>query len=246
METLILVFLLLLLVGAGVWFVLRARRIREQALAREAAALDALLAAEHTRTPPSVGEVVDTSELRTVMPPAPAPALRRFAVPAPPEEGQISQILTDDKQLPPLRSATRAQSAPGDPATLAAGVPLRALVLTWFEARGYRLAPVPATAWPIEGVLVHGDNAARSYAFVVQPERVSADRITALLGQAAELQLHRVALVAESGAEPGVREGARRRHVRLIDRPVMLAELAELPRETAQRIVAAARSRGDR
>jgi hypothetical protein len=40
-----------------------------------------------------------------------------------------------------------------------------------------------------------------------------------------------------------VRDTARRRHVRLIDRRVMEAELAELPRETATRIIAVARAR---
>lgn len=248
METLIFLALGLVVVTAAWWFVVRARRIREQALAREAAALEALLAAEHTRTPRSVGEVVDTTELAAAVParsPSPAPA-RRFVPPPPPprDEDEISQILTDEDQLPPLRSSSRAQAGDaGEAAALAATLPLRAIVLAWFDARGYRLVPAPATAWPIEGVLVHGENNARSYAFVVQAERVSAERITALLGQAAELRLRRVALVADGGAESGVRESARRRHVRLIDRRVMLAELAELPRETAQRIVAAARTR---
>ncbi len=240
METLVFLLLVLALVSAVVWFVVRARSIRQQAMVREAAALESLLAATHTGTASAAGEVVDTTELDA---PAGARAATRLAAPPrpwvpPPEDGEISQILSDDQQLPPLRTSGRAGAAE---AGLAAA-PLRTLVLAWFEARGYRLLPVAPTAWPIEGVLVHSENVVRSYAFVVQPERVTQERISALLGQAAELDLRRVALVAENGAEPGVRESARRRHVRLIDRPVMEAELAELPRETAARIVAAARA----
>ncbi|MFM2446785.1 MAG: hypothetical protein RI936_1232 [Pseudomonadota bacterium] len=231
-------------VGA-VWIVGRSRRMRRQAMRREAAAMEALQAGVLTQTPAAQGEVIDTEELAPAPaprpappPPPPAPA-RQWPVPPAPDSDVISQILTDEKDLPPLRSSGRAQQT----AQSLAGVELRQIVLAWFEARGYVMKPVPPTAFPIEGVLTHRDNASRSYAFLVQPDIVTQERITALLERARELGHPRVALVAEGGAEAAVRDTARRRHVRLIDRRVMEAELAELPRETATRIIAVARAR---
>jgi hypothetical protein len=231
-------------VGA-VWIVGRSRRMRRQAMRREAAAMEALQAGVLTQTPAAQGEVIDTEELAPAPaprpappPPPPAPA-RQWPVPPAPDSDVISQILTDEKDLPPLRSSGRAQQT----AQSLAGVELRQIVLAWFEARGYVMRPVPPTAFPIEGVLTHRDNASRSYAFLVQPDIVTQERITALLERARELGHPRVALVAEGGAEAAVRDTARRRHVRLIDRRVMEAELAELPRETATRIIAVARAR---
>jgi hypothetical protein len=229
-------------VGA-VWVVGRSRRMRRQAMRREAAAMEALQAGVLTQTPAAQGEVIDTEELapapaaRPAPPPPPPP--RQWPVPPAPDSDVISQILTDEKDLPPLRSSGRAQQT----AQSLAGVELRQIVLAWFEARGYVMKPVPPTAFPIEGVLTHRDNASRSYAFLVQPEIVTQERITALLDRAREIGHPRVALVAEGGAEAAVRDTARRRHVRLIDRRVMEAELAELPRETATRIIAVARAR---
>lgn len=229
-------------VGA-VWVVGRSRRMRRQAMRREAAAMEALQAGVLTQTPAAQGEVIDTEELAPApaarpAPPPPPPA-RQWPVPPAPDSDVISQILTDEKDLPPLRSSGRAQQT----AQSLAGVELRQIVLAWFEARGYVMKPVPPTAFPIEGVLTHRDNASRSYAFLVQPEIVTQERITALLDRAREIGHPRVALVAEGGAEAAVRDTARRRHVRLIDRRVMEAELAELPRETATRIIAVARAR---
>ncbi|MEY2896211.1 MAG: hypothetical protein RL669_480 [Pseudomonadota bacterium] len=231
-------------VGA-VWIVGRSRRMRRQAMRREAAAMEALQAGVLTQTPAAQGEVIDTEELAPAPaprpappPPPPAPA-RQWPVPPAPDSDVISQILTDEKDLPPLRSSGRAQQT----AQSLAGAELRQIVLAWFEARGYVMKPVPPTAFPIEGVLTHRDNASRSYAFLVQPDIVTQERITALLERARELGHPRVALVAEGGAEAAVRDTARRRHVRLIDRRVMEAELAELPRETATRIIAVARAR---
>jgi hypothetical protein len=231
-------------VGA-VWVVGRSRRMRRQAMRREAAAMEALQAGVLTQTPAAQGEVIDTEELAPAPaprpappPPPPAPA-RQWPVPPAPDSDVISQILTDEKDLPPLRSSGRAQQT----AQSLAGAELRQIVLAWFEARGYVMKPVPPTAFPIEGVLTHRDNASRSYAFLVQPDIVTQERITALLERARELGHPRVALVAEGGAEAAVRDTARRRHVRLIDRRVMEAELAELPRETATRIIAVARAR---
>ena len=53
----------------------------------------------------------------------------------------------------------------------------------------------------------------------------------------------RVAVIAEAGYERGAKEIAKRKNVRLIDRPTMDAELSELQIETAAKIIAVARKR---
>ncbi len=129
------------------------------------------------------------------------------------------------------------------PDAISPNVPLRELVLAWYEARGYRGSPASPAVWPIELVLRHREDAARAYAFVVQNDHVSVDRITALIEQAREIGMMRVAVIAEAGYESGAKEVAKRRHVRLIDRSAMEAELSELQLPTAAKIIALARKR---
>jgi hypothetical protein len=50
-------------------------------------------------------------------------------------------------------------------------------------------------------------------------------------------------VVAESGYENGAKDIARKRHVRLIDRSTMDAEMAALELPTAAKIIAVARKR---
>jgi hypothetical protein len=132
---------------------------------------------------------------------------------------------------------------PARPEALGSNVPLRELVLAWYESRGYRGSPASPAVWPIELVLRHRDDAARAYAFVVQNDHISVDRITALIEQAREIGMLRVAVVAESGYENGAKDIARKRHVRLIDRSTMEAELGALELPTAAKIIAVARKR---
>lgn len=172
-----------------------------------------------------------------------------------PIEDLISQIMVHE---PERRSRPRVTvSAPPTPAppprslepstrkpnSMVPSVPLRELVLAWYESRGYRGSPASPAVWPIELVLRHREDAARAYAFVVQNDHVSVDRITALIEQAREIGMMRVAVIAEAGYERGAKEIARRRHVRLIDRSSMEAELSELQLPTAAKIIAVARAR---
>jgi hypothetical protein len=177
-----------------------------------------------------------------------------------PIEELISQIMVDDSgrpaaparvsaPTPPERkranAASRAAARELTPMldSMAPSVPLRELVLAWYESRGYRQVPASPAVWPIELVLRHRDDPSRAYAFVVQNDHVSVDRITALIEQAREIGMLRVAVIAEAGYERGAKEIARRRNVRLIDRPTMDAELSDLQLETAAKIIAVARKR---
>ncbi len=169
-----------------------------------------------------------------------------------PIEELISQIMVHE---PEHRSQARSPAALPSPARtveppserkrdqMAGNVPLRELVLAWYESRGYRGSPASPAVWPIELVLRHREDAARAYAFVVQNDHVSVDRITALIEQAREIGMTRVAVIAEAGYEQGAKEIAKRRHVRLIDRTTMEAELSELQLPTAAKIIAVARTR---
>jgi hypothetical protein len=149
------------------------------------------------------------------------------------------------RQRAAARAAARGATRDATPMldSMAPSVPLRELVLAWYESRGYRQVPASPAVWPIELVLRHRDDPARAYAFVVQSDNVSVDRITALIEQAREIGMVRVAVIAEAGYERGAKEIARRRNVRLIDRPTMDAELSDLQLETAAKIIAVARKR---
>jgi hypothetical protein len=168
-----------------------------------------------------------------------------------PIEDLISQIMVHEPS-PHTRPHAAAAPAPAHssdapvkrkPDSISPNVPLRELVLAWYESRGYRGSPASPAVWPIELVLRHREDAARAYAFVVQHDHVSVDRITALIEQAREIGMTRVAVIAEAGYESGAKEIAKRRHVRLIDRSAMEAELSELQLPTAAKIIAIARKR---
>jgi len=175
-----------------------------------------------------------------------------------PIEELISQIMVDDTARRPARAVSPPAPEPKRPSaaaraaaresapmldSMAPSVPLRELVLAWYESRGYRQVPASPAVWPIELVLRHRDDPSRAYAFVVQTDNVSVDRITALIEQAREIGMLRVAVIAEAGYERGAKEVAKRKNVRLIDRPTMDAELSELQLETAAKIIAVARKR---
>jgi hypothetical protein len=191
----------------------------------------------------------------------PARAVRAAAVENAPElaaagmdpiEELISHIVVDPAQSKapgPVRQRLRKWSVPlsvrypSEADSIAAGVPLRELVIAWYESRGYRGSPASPAIWPIELVLRHRDDAARAYAFVVQNDCVSVDRITALIEQAREIGMLRVAIVAEAGYEKGAKAIARKRHVRLIDRSTMEAEFLALELPVAAKIIGMARKR---
>lgn len=120
-------------------------------------------------------------------------------------------------------------------------VPLRALALAWFEARGYRSAPASAAVRPIEVVLRHRHDPARAYAFVVEDGRVTADRVQQLRTQARSIGLLRVLIVANGGADDGAATKAK--GVRLMDRASLAAEFDQLDFSVAAKIIAVARKR---
>ena len=137
---------------------------------------------------------------------------------------------------------TRAAAGP-PPAAVERAVPVRELALAWFEARGYRAASASRAVRPIELVLRHRKDPGRAYAFVVELERVTADRVTALVEHAHSIGLTKLLVVAESGVDPGTRRHFRREGVRLVDQDEMRREFEKLDFRVAAKIIAVARSR---
>jgi hypothetical protein len=160
----------------------------------------------------------DTLPPRPVAAPAPPP--RPAAPPAPP---------------PPAAQAPAPTAPPGH------DVPLRELVLAWFEARGYRSSPASPVVRPIELVLRHRDDPARAYAFVVGTQRVTVERVQQLAQQARSIGLIRVLVVADAGLAPEAANA--KRGVRVLDRAALKAELDKLDLSVAAKIIAVARKR---
>lgn len=243
---------MLVLVALFFWARQRVAALRLQSAAREQQALEQQLAARigsHGAAAPDGPRVAAPAGAEAALAQAP----ERAAAGLDPIEELISQIVAEPETAPkkPETVLTRARRRlmpstmryPSESDAIGTGVPLRELVLAWYESRGYRGAPASPAVWPIELVLRHCDDAARAYAFVVQNDNVSVDRITALIEQAREIGLLRVAVVADAGYESGAKTIARKRHVRLIDRRTMEAELLALELPTAARIIAVARKR---
>ena len=121
-------------------------------------------------------------------------------------------------------------------------VVLRELVLAWSEARGYRRSPASPVVRPIELVLRHSSDPARAYGFVVDNERISAERAAELRQHAKSIGL-RLMLVSESGASSAALNYLKKTSVRLMDRAAIDGELGKLDLSIAAKIIAVARRR---
>jgi hypothetical protein len=173
----------------------------------------------------------------TLFPLPPVPASRPAAAVAP------------QAALPAASAVALAERVARAPAPAPAGeavdrtVPVRELALAWFEARGYRPSSASQAVRPIELVLRHRQDPARAYAFIVELQRVTADRVASLVEHARSIGLTRVLVAAESGIDADARRRFRRQGVRLIDQSEMRREFEKLDLRVAAKIIAVARSR---
>lgn len=135
-----------------------------------------------------------------------------------------------------------ASALPPPPASLELDVPLRNLVLAWYEARGYRPAPAATALRPIDVVLRHSKDPTRTYAFVYEPGRATGPRASSLLGVARSAGLSKLLIAAEHGGDSALR-GHRVKGVRMVDWPTIEADLKKLDRALAGHIVGIARRR---
>jgi hypothetical protein len=171
----------------------------------------------------------------TVFPLPPIPVARAAAVTMP----QVASVVT----LADRSRAVSAMAADAGATATERAVPVRELALAWFEARGYRASSASPAVRPIELVLRHRKDPGRAYAFIVERERVTADRVAALVEHARSIGLTRVLVAAEVGSDPGTRQHFRRQGVRLVDQDAMRREFDKLDLRVAAKIIAVARSR---
>ncbi len=166
-------------------------------------------------------------------PPRPAPRIEPVLRPPTPAAAPASSAKAPAPAAPPAHPAS---GAPGR-------VPVRELVLTWYEARGYRAALVPNTARPIELALHHRKDVDRIYAFVVERDRVSPQRAVALLEQARAAGYNRLLIAAEGGCVQAPAEREHQQGIRLFDEAAIRAELDKIDISVAAKIIAVARGR---
>lgn len=124
-------------------------------------------------------------------------------------------------------------------------VPLDSLTLAWYEARGYTAQRAPEEAAPVRALLTHRDEGERSYAFVYDRGRLTAQRATTLLDQARKLGVNRLLVAAEHGADPAV-SSSRLRDVQVIDWMTLDNEMKRIDFRVAAKIIAIARERAGR
>jgi len=132
---------------------------------------------------------------------------------------------------------------PPPPADDISRIPVRDLVLTWFEARGYRAKAVSVRFRPVELELRHHADPSRNYAFVVEREKVTAPRAAALLKQAKATGMGRLLIAAEAGVDPFSQREMRRMGVRAFDRASIRAEIESVDLRIAAKIIGVARGR---
>lgn len=175
-----------------------------------------------------------------VVSPAPVQPTRSAPPVTPPVAAQRRPAEPRAQPAPP-RAATPARAPAPAPSAPDGEVPLRELVLAWFEARGYRSSPASPVVRPIELVLRHKEDPSRAYAFVVGTQRVTAERVQQLAQQARGIGLIRVLVVADAGLSADASRA--KKSVRVLDRNALSAELAKLDISVAAKIIAVARKR---
>jgi hypothetical protein len=143
-------------------------------------------------------------------------------------------------------TATRDEGRPASPPlSLLEGrieVPLDALVVAWFSARGYLMKRAPGSAQPIALLMTHRESRDRNYAFYFERGRLHAQRAAELLEKARALGMNRLLVAAEHGADANV-ASARLREVLVLDWVSLDREIRKLDFGIAAKLIAIARTR---
>jgi len=158
--------------------------------------------------------------------------------PAAPVPARLAQRIPD----PPITVAPpvpASASAIEDPST----VPVRELVLAWFEARGYRPAALPAESQPIELLLRHKSTPDRAYAFMVVRDGLTAQRVSSLFTLARSSGFKRLLIAAHGEADAELVERVRPQGIKIFDEARIHAELGNIDIRIAAKIIAVARGR---
>jgi hypothetical protein len=121
-------------------------------------------------------------------------------------------------------------------------VPLDALVVAWFSARGYLMRPAPESAQPIRLLMTHRDDRDRSYAFFFDRGRLHAQRAADLLEKARAAGMKRLLVAAEHGADANI-AWQRRNDMLVLDWVTVDREIRKLDFGIAAKLIAVARTR---
>lgn len=163
-----------------------------------------------------------------------------LATPAPPAAPVPSPLPQRRADPPGVPVAGSAANATNDDA---AKVPVRELVLAWFEARGYRPAALPPESQPIELLLRHSKTPERAYAFMVVREGLTAQRVSSLFTLARSSGFKRLLIASDGEADPALVERVRPQGVRIFDETRIRSELGKIDIRIAAKIIAVARGR---
>jgi len=194
---------------------------------------------EEATTDLALSDGLSDLSLSVAVPPSPPVAARRSEPVRPPPIPAAVPFKTSA----PLAAPPALASIPPPTANEVTRVPVRELVLAWFEARGYRATNTLSDALPIELVLHHRKDQARTYAFVVERELVTAKRASWLLTQARTAGLARLLIAAEAGSEHRLRKKVHRHGIRIFDEATIRKELGKIDIRVAAKIIAVARGR---
>jgi hypothetical protein len=260
------IVLLATLVAALLWrnneTRLRAEREREQRRVRSDQKLARVLLGEE----PAQRHTIGGGPITEILQPPAAPAGPPTRAPAVTQQPVDVDFLLEGE---PTTVAERARQQLGRPTTLLSGlggeatparadgrpaspplsllegridVPLDALVVAWFSARGYLMAPAPDSAQPIRLLMTHRDSSDRRYAFFFDRGRLHAQRAAGLLKIARAHGIRRLLVAAEHGADPNVAL-ARLQDVLVLDWVSLDREIRKLDFGVAAKLVAIARTR---
>lgn len=259
----LLLALVIVLVGAMIWRQNALRQRIAQEREERRARTDELLARVLLGEQPGQGRKTAGGRPGSVSRPMPPPIERAVKPVAGGQQIDVDILLSDEpdsvaeqarRQLerrtslaPDLNDSSAAArttmvSSPS-PLSLQDGqldVALDALVVAWFEARGYVARPAPEAARPISLLLNHRDDNDRTYAFFFDRGRLHAQRAATLLEQARNLGMNKLLVAAEHGADPAV-SSSRLRDVQVIDWVAIDRELKKLDFRVAAKIIAIAR-----
>ena len=245
--------LLLLAVGLAWWVVRRTIAYRREAASREAQVLEALFAARNA------GDGGASIDVDRILGGASAPAVPAGASAV--LQAELAALLNKSPAERPA-AATAASAIPGGPAIEradagssapattggdrvdlrpASAAPVRDLVQVFFEARGFRPAPLAPTARPIEAVLSHSADEQRAYAFVPLAQPPSEKEVRSIVERAHGLGRRRVLIAVEGPLAPDAANELPAHGVRILDRATIEAQLARLDAAVADRIRARAR-----
>lgn len=265
MWFLLLIFVLAALVAALLWrhneARLRIEREREGRRARTDQMLARVLLGEDRAERHTIGGGPVTEVLQPPSPPA-GPVTKTAAATQQPVdvdfllEGEPTTVAERARQQ--LGRPTTIHGLGGEPTSPRAGrdpaapslsllegrieVPLDALVVAWFSARGYRMRPAPESAQPIRLLMTHRDDSERNYAFFFDRGRLHAQRAAEMLAKARSHGMQRLLVAAEHGADANV-ASARLRDVLVLDWVSLDREIRKLDFGIAAKLVAIARTR---